>query len=255
MFRPVFSEQPASWRQWWQAFRAFTAGWYGIPAGEVTGRHAAADELGRQLGVTLPPALHEWAAFTAELRQAGIRDRALRDHPLLCWDDESESVLLMEDLEGSARWGVGLQHLSEDDPPVRCWLDSGPAAGSWEPWTPTTSQFALQHVIAYLRPAGGGELLVNDVPSSPELIDRLRTAGRTAIDLGGELLIEDDDLIVLAGKSLWSATEEPAIDISVTIGPGRAESVPDVLVDVARSAAWAGANGTFLDIRGLPEPS
>lgn len=249
MFKPVFSEQPASWRQWWQAVRAFTAGWYGIPAGEVTGRHAAADELGRQLGVTLSPALHEWAAFTAGLRQAGLRDRALRDNSLLCWDAETESVLLMEDLEGAVRWGVGRQHLSEDDPPVRCCLDSGPTASSWEPWTPTTSQFALQHVIAYLQPAGGGMLLVNDVPSSPELLARLRDAGRTAIDLGGELLIEDDDLVVLAGKSLWSATEEPAIDISVTIGPGRAESIPDVLVELARRERWAGSNGEFLDLR------
>jgi hypothetical protein len=250
VFKPVFTEQPGSWREWWQAVRAFTARWYGLPAGEVTGHHADADELGRELGVTLSPSLHEWAAFTASLRRAGVWDRAMRDAPTLCWDEESESVLVMEDLEGTVRWGVQPEHLAEDDPPVQyCW-DSGGGASPWQPWTPTTSQFALQHLIAYLRPVGGSMLLLNDVQPSPELLDRLRTAGRAGIELGGQLLVEDDELIVLAGKSPWSPTEEPAIDISVTIGPGRSGSVPEALADLARREGWAGSSGAFLDLRG-----
>lgn len=235
MFRPVFSPPPRSWREWWQAVRAFTAGWYDIPAGRVTGHHESAEALGRELGVTLSPSLHEWAAFAGHLAEAGVCGRALRDSPLLCWDEDTGSVLLMQDVEGTVLWAVRPDHLAEDDPPVQEWWDGEPDASPWHDWTPTTSQFALQHLIAYLRPAGGSELHLGDVPWSADLIERLRTAGRSSVDLGGHLLVEDDDLILLAGRSLWSDPGQAGIDIQATLGPSRS---PDSLVAVTERSCF-----------------
>jgi hypothetical protein len=249
VFKPVFSAPLQSWREWWGAVREFAAGWYGIAAGEVTGHHPMADALGQELGVSLSPSLHEWRAFTDHLNQAGLLGRALRDRSLLCWDSDTESVLLMQDVEGTVRWAVRPEHLPDQDPPVQMWFDGEPGASPWHRWTPTASQFALQHLIAYLRPAAGGWLLINDIPRSDELIERLKSAGRSSIDLDGQLLIEDDDLIVMAGKSLWSDQGASGIDVEVKIGPSRAGSIPAPLADLTRYPGWAGSNGAFLELR------
>lgn len=94
----------------------------------------------------------------------------------------------------------------------------------WRRHSPTTSQFALQHLIAYLHPAAGGFTV--DLPVSPELAELLRGTGRTSINLGDQVLIEDNDLIIMAGKSLWAPEEETDITVQVEIGASRAGSIP-----------------------------
>jgi hypothetical protein len=158
-------------------------------------------------------------------------------------------VLVMSLIEGDVLWAVRPDHLADEDPPVQIWCGGEPDVAPWHHWTPTTSQFALQHLIGYLHPADGGWLLINDIPRSDELIEELRGAGRSSIDLDGKLLVEDDDLIVLAGKSLWSDEGQSGFDVQAAIGPSRIGSIPGYLVDLAHYPGIAGTGGAFLELR------
>jgi hypothetical protein len=249
VYKPVFAQPPRSWRDWWAAVRQFAAGWYDIAPGQVTGYHPEAGSLGSQLAVALSPSIHEWAAFAADLHQAGVFRRAFRDRFTLSWDTRIEAVTLLTLIEGDVCWGVPREHLAGEDPPVDTWLldPRGQRSPRWlRRHTPTTSQFALQHLISYLHSADGG-FTVN-LPPSPGLIERLRSIGRTSIDLGGQVLIEDDDLVVMAGKSLWTPEEETDLTIKVHIGASRTGSIPQLLVDLARRGGGM-YHGTFTDLR------
>lgn len=235
MYKPVFAQPPQSWRDWWSAVRNFAAGWYDIAPGEVRGYHPDVDSLGKQLGVPLSPSVHEWAAFAADLHQAGIFSRAFRDRFTLSWDSKTEAVTLLTLNERDVCWGVPQEHLAGEDPPVDTWLldPSGQRSPRWlRRHTPTTSQFALQHLIAYLHPAGGGFTL--NLPPSAHLAGLLRSIGRTSVDLVDQVLIEDNDLVIMVGKSLWAAEEETDITVQVEIGASRVGSIPQPLFDLAR---------------------
>jgi hypothetical protein len=257
VYKPVFTQPPKSWTEWWSAVRRFAAGWYGISAGEVKGYHRDVDMLGQQLPVPLwgrqllplSPSIHEWAAFAADLQQAGVFDQAIRDRFTLGWDTQTQAVTLLTLCEGDVCWGVRQEHLTSEDPPVDAWLLDPRGRRSprwWRRHTPTTSLFALQHLIAYLHAAGGGFNVSQ--PPSPELAERLRSIGRTSIDLGGQILIEDNDLIATVGKSLWTPDEETEITVEAEIGPSRIDSIPQLLIDLARSGGGM-SHGAFIGLR------
>jgi hypothetical protein len=254
VYQPVFTQPPQSWRDWWSAVRQFAAGWYGIAAGEVQGYDREVDRLGRQLGMPLSPSIHEWAAFATDLQHAGIFGRAFNgDSFTLGWDSDMQAVTLLTLLEGDVCWGAHQAHLGRDDPPVDLWHPAR-IGGHWDWWrgfTPTTSQFALQYLIAHLvypgNPAAGG--FTTTVPPASEIAGQLRGIGRTSIDLGGEVLIEDDDLVVLAGTSVWAppGEETGTITVRAAIGASRIDSVPQLLVDLARrGGGWS--HGAFTDL-------
>lgn len=85
------------------------------------------------------------------------------------------------------------------------------------------------------------------MPPSAELVGRLRGIGQASIDLGGQVLIEDDDLIVMVGKSLWTPDKDTDITVQVEIGASRAGSIPPLLVDLARGTG-GGFHGVFIDV-------
>ena len=248
MYQPVFTRPPRSWRDWWTAVRKFAAGWYGVAAGEVQGYDRDVDRLGWQLGMSLSPSIHEWAAFAVGLQQAEVFDRAFNgDRFTLGWDEDIQTITLLTLLEGDVCWGVHQTYLGREDPPVDLWRLAR-IGHSWEWWrqhTATTSQFALQYLIAYLHPAAGGGFTTT-VPPSSELFGQLRSIGRTSINLGGQVLIEDDDLVVFAGKSLWPGGET-GITVQAAIGASRVSSIPQLLVDLARRGGWS--HGAFTDLR------
>jgi hypothetical protein len=249
VYKPVFTQPPQTWKDWWFAVRRFAAGWYGIPAGEVRGYHRDVDLLGRQLGVPVSPSIHEWAAFAADLRQAGVFDRAIRDLLTLGWDTATEALTLLTLVERDVRWGVRREHLAGEDPPVDTWLvdpDGRQPPRWWRRHTPTTSQFALNHLIGYLHAAGGGFNVA--LPPSAELTERLRSIGRASTDLGDQVLIEDDDLVILVGKSPWVPDEETDVTVEAEIGASRIDSIPQLLIDLARSGGGM-SHGAFIALR------
>lgn len=156
MYRPVFTKQPELWQEWWSAVRAFTAAWYGIPAGEVRGHHPEVAALEREADVTISPSVHEWAAFAADLRQAGIFEQAIRDNYTLGWKPGSNALRLLTIAEGNVEWIVLRQNLGDEDPPVEGLHSNGSEGQLSETWrhTATTSEFALQQLIGYLRHPG-----------------------------------------------------------------------------------------------------
>jgi hypothetical protein len=205
--------------------------------------------LGQQLGVSLSPSIHEWAAFAADLHQAGLFRRALRDRLTLGWDQDIQAVTLLTIGEGDVCWSVRQEHLADEDPPVDAWLldpVSHRPPRWWRQHTPATSQFALQHLISYLHADGGGFTVT--LPPSPELAERLRNIGRTSIDLGGQIFIEDNDLIITVGKSLWTPDEETGITVEAEIGASRIDSIPQLLIDIARSGSGM-SHGAFTALR------
>lgn len=86
------------------------------------------------------------------------------------------------------------------------------------------------------------------LPPSPGLIERLRGIGRTSINLDSQVLIEDDDLVILAGKSPWVPEEETDITIQAEIGASRTGSIPQLLIDLARRGGGM-SHGAFIDLR------
>ena len=95
-------------------------------------------------------------------------------------------------------------------------------------------------------PAPGGRRFTVNLPASPELAELLRGSGRTSINLGDQVLIEDNDLIIMAGKSLWAPEEETDITVQVEIGASRAASIPRPLLDLARRGGGL-CHGAFID--------
>jgi hypothetical protein len=247
MYRPVFTRQPESWREWWSAVRAFAAAWYGIAAGEVTGKDPGVLTLEREIGLTISPSVHEWAAFAADLQRAGIFQRAIRDDFTLGWDPVRDALRLLTLGEGDVEWVVVREHLADEDPPVEgLHLDGsdGRVLGTWQ-HTPTTSEFVLQQLIAYLDHPGGGFSV--DVTPSPEQLDQLRAIGQTSIQLGRQVLIEAEDLFILVGESPFTQPDGWN-SITVEIGPSRVNSVPEVLSDLARgNGGWF--TGKFAESR------
>jgi hypothetical protein len=249
MYKPVFTQPPETWTDWWSATRRFAAGWYGIAAGEVTGYQRNVDRLGRQLGVSVSPSIHEWAAFAADLQQAGIFGRAIRDRFTLGWDPETQALTLLTLSENDVRWGVRHGHLAAEDPPVDTWLldPSGRQSPRW--WrrhTATTSQFALSHLIGYLHGAGGGFLVY--VPPSAQLVARLQGIGQTSTVFDGAILIEDDDMVILVGTTP-ALPDETDIIVKAEIGASRIDSIPQLLADLARAARGGAFHGAFLGLR------
>jgi len=245
VYRPVFTKQPESWQEWWSAVRAFTASWYGIPAGEIHGHHPEAAALEQEIGVTISPSVHEWAAFSADLRQAGIFEQAIREDYTLSWKPDTNALRLLTISEGNVEWVVTRQILGDEDPPVECLhIDdgAGPVLATWR-HTATTSEFALQQLIAYLRHPGGGFSV--DITPSPELVDQLRSIGQTSIRLSRQTLIEDDDLLILIGESPWTQPDGWS-SIQVEVGPSRINSIPEVLSELTQGrGGWF--TGSFAD--------
>ena len=69
-----------------------------------------------------------------------------------------------------------------------------------------------------------------------------------SIDLGGQILIEDNDLVIMVGKALWTPDEETHITVEAEIGASRIDSVPQLLVDLARSGGGM-SHGAFTGLR------
>jgi hypothetical protein len=212
--------------------------------GDVSGNDPAVRALERKIGTAISPSIHEWSAFTTDLRQAGL-EHVIRDDPTLGWRPRRSALRLLTLGEGDSEWVVMRKYLADDDPPVEC-LDV-------EEWsrrvlatrrhTATTSEFALQHLIAYLNPGGGG-FEVNMTPS-PELLDELRSVGETSIQLGQQTLIEGEDLLIVVGVGPFDQPDGLG-SIQVEIGPSRTNAIPKTLSNLAgrhggsRSGIFAG---------------
>ena len=89
------------------------------------------------------------------------------------------ALIVRHENQGACRWGVLLEHLDQDDPPVVVLADlADKSQEQWEPWTETFSAAVVQWLVyeSCMRP-GTGDLATGSTdprtsPRSP------RAAGR-----------------------------------------------------------------------------
>jgi uncharacterized protein (TIGR02996 family) len=58
---------PEGWKERWRLIRAFTEIWYGKPMPDVGGRRGRVEEIEKQLGRALAPAVREWVTFAEDV--------------------------------------------------------------------------------------------------------------------------------------------------------------------------------------------
>lgn len=147
-------------------------------------------------------------------------------------------------VEGNVDWVIQHGHLGREDPPVEALhvdAEHGELLDSWQ-HTATTSAFAFQQLLAYRRSPGGSFSV--DMTVTPDVLDRMRGAGRISVQLDRQTLIEGDDLLVVAGVSPYTLPEGWG-SIEVQVGASRVGHVPQVLTELTGGrGVWA--TGAFL---------
>lgn len=123
-----------------------------------------ADEVAaveKRLGLTLPPSVREFVAFAHDLsaHQQG-KMGIFRDGYLVEEVPDQPAVSLIELSEGTARWAIQRDDISEPNPPVHVYVDSQGEAderfvqGLWPP-SPSLTEFMFNYALSNARFGGG----------------------------------------------------------------------------------------------------
>ncbi|MDL4813350.1 hypothetical protein [Actinomadura opuntiae] len=131
----------------WTYLRGFAESW-GTPLGADDGApEAELAEAGQRLGLRLPAAVRE--AYALLGRRPDLHSNF---HTLLSPDEltvEHGAVIFREENQGAARWGVLLDDLDQEDPPVHVWEDlADKYLELWEPWLDRFSVAVLDIVLS-----------------------------------------------------------------------------------------------------------
>ena len=174
---PVFGDVPDHWRGRWRLIREFVERWHGVALGDV-GRYAEeARQIGKQMGLTLPPSMGEWIAFTTDL--GSVDNEVFRDCPEVKRLEDLSAVSLMIQGEADYWWAVRYENLGQADPPVDGWnLDYEAEGGSRfvhdRLFASRLTNFVFNYLTIYLHGDQGG--FGREVDASPEFLDRLAVA-------------------------------------------------------------------------------
>lgn len=80
----------------------------------------------------------------------------MRDYFVLEWDPDIDALRILAIVEGNVEWVIQRGYLGHEDPPVEGLhvdTEDGELLDAWQ-HTATTSEFALQQMLAYRRPLG-----------------------------------------------------------------------------------------------------
>lgn len=127
---------------------ALLAKWFRAPTdGIPTPDLAVAEE---RLGRSLPVALREWyARYGARTDVWSRQDRLLKPCELKV---ERDVLIFAIENQGVVTWGIRLEDLKSDDPPV---FVSDQNGKDWLIESPTTSAFAIQYALMNVKWCGG----------------------------------------------------------------------------------------------------
>ncbi|MGI5324960.1 hypothetical protein [Actinomadura nitritigenes] len=131
----------------WTFIREFAAGW-GLPLGREDGTpEGELAEAEDRLGLGLPAAVREaYALFGRRPDLHSNLDTLLSPGELAV---EHGALVFREENQGAVLWGVLLDDLGGDDPPVHVRQDlADKYAELWEPWTDRFSAAVLEIVLA-----------------------------------------------------------------------------------------------------------
>ncbi|WP_157851482.1 SMI1/KNR4 family protein [Streptomyces monomycini] len=131
----------------WKSIEAFARAWArpltpadGIPPGEVR-------KAEQRLGLRLPAALYEtYALFGRRQDLTAVQNPLLLPDELLL-DPSGELLVFRSENQGCAGWGIPLEKLAHDDPPVSLFSDCLPDA-SWLPYLDRVSSACAELVLS-----------------------------------------------------------------------------------------------------------
>jgi hypothetical protein len=135
----------------WEFVRGFAAHWgAGDALGDGDGWSetdlAAAEE---RLGLRLPAALREAYALLGRREDLTGNHDTLRAPAELEVDETGEALVFRDENQGTARWGIPLTDLAQEDPPVRMRPDlADESREAWEDWLDRTSLAFVEIVLS-----------------------------------------------------------------------------------------------------------
>ncbi|MFI2366701.1 hypothetical protein [Promicromonospora sp. NPDC019610] len=164
-----------------------------------------------ELGVRLPPAVREFYGL------AGQRHDLFSNQDILLSVDQRQmyvdegALIVRHENQGVCRWGILLDHLDQDDPPVVVLAEvADTSQRRWEPWSDTLSAVVIQWLIyeSCMRPETGDlatELAdpdgLADITARGEVLEIVPFPTGQASAQTGALWRLVDDVVVLADES------------------------------------------------------
>jgi uncharacterized protein (TIGR02996 family) len=154
--RPLFGQLPHSRAERWRLVEEFIENWYGALKPRDGYSQKELDDAEARLGFRLPAALREWyqlagRRFDVWCRTLGMYFMEPTALGLVMCD---LLVFRMDDFEGYVSWGIRINDLGQEDPPV--WgigpsgsPDSGESESVFE-CSPTTTFFAVMSMLEEL---------------------------------------------------------------------------------------------------------
>jgi hypothetical protein len=149
--RPLFGKLPPSAVARWRLVTEFIATWY--PELQPGDGYSSAelDAAQEKLGYRFPGAVRDWYQLAG--RRSDVWCHTLGMYFVEPWAAPvlgEYLILLMDDFEGTIAWGVHLQDLEQDDPPIWALPDQDFVKEGDPPTfqcTPTTTGFAIAHML------------------------------------------------------------------------------------------------------------
>jgi hypothetical protein len=115
----MFGKLPPSSRERWQLVKEFIDNWYReLQPGDGYST-AELDSAQKKLGLHFPGALRDWYQLTGRRFDVWCHTLGMyfmEPWAVLNWGEYL--VFLMDDFEGTVFWGIRLQDLEQDDPPI-----------------------------------------------------------------------------------------------------------------------------------------
>lgn len=208
----------------WRFLARFAGYWLGEPLAASSGVSAEQIEAHEvELGVRLPPSVREFYEL------AGRRHDLFSNQDVLLsivqrqiYVDEGALIVRHEN-QGACWWGILLEHLDQEDPPVVVLADlADRAQEQWEPWNETFSAAIVQWLVyeSCMRPGVGDLATEFERPADlAEVAARGKPlaiapfpVGHLGAQTGAQWLLIDD-VIVLADEStilISAQTDEAA---------------------------------------------
>lgn len=123
----------------------------GVSAEQIQAREA-------ELGVRLPPAVREFYGLVGQRHDLFSNQDVLLSIVQRQMYIDKGALIVRHENQGACRWGILLEHLDQEDPPVVVLAElADKSQEQWEPWTETFSAAVIQWLVyeSCMRPGVG----------------------------------------------------------------------------------------------------
>ncbi|MGI5187692.1 hypothetical protein ACQEVI_06055 [Promicromonospora sp. CA-289599] len=143
----------------WRFVTRFAEYWLGEPLTASSGVSAEQIETREaDLGVQLPPAVREFYGLVGRRHDLFSNQDVLLSIVQRQMYIDDGALIVRHENQGVCRWGILLEHLDQEDPPVVVLADlADKSQEQWEPWTETFSAAVVQWLVyeSCMRPGVG----------------------------------------------------------------------------------------------------